>query len=229
MPTWNTGNPQMGNAVSDDIPDIEENFQELHDVVEAITDGTLGTTTAANFQVKKLVPQNIWIPAKIMTALTTNGAAAGTNEYATNDIMMAYFAFDGATEEYVAFNIAMPEGWNRGTIKAKFYWAPGDAAASAADTVEWELAAGALSNDDAIDAALGTSQVISDTVLAGVEGDLHITGATPAITVGGTPALGDLTHFKVSRNVGGTDDMTEDAWLFGVMLQITISQAVTAW
>ena len=229
MATWNTDKPALANQVSADIPDIEENLQELHDVIEAITNGTLGTTTAADFKTKTLVPQNIWIPAGSMIELTTNGALFSTNEYATNDIMLDYFAFDGTAEEYVAFNIAMPEGWDRGTIKAKFYWAPGDSACTAGDTVEWELAVGALSDDDAIDAALGTSQVISDTILVGKDGDLHITSATPAITVGGTPALEDLTHFKASRNVAGTDDMTEDAWLFGVMLQVVIDQDVAGW
>lgn len=49
MATWNTSIPDLTNQISADIPDIEENFQELHDVVEAVTTGTLGTTTAANF------------------------------------------------------------------------------------------------------------------------------------------------------------------------------------
>jgi len=26
--------------------------------------------------------------------------------------MMDWFAFDGATEEYIGFNIVMPEGWD---------------------------------------------------------------------------------------------------------------------
>ena len=71
--------------------------------------------------------------------------------------------------------------------------------------------------------------MISDVVLAGVEACLHISGATPSITIGGTPALGDLVHFKISRNVSGTDDMTEDAWLFGVLIQYKKSNDVTAW
>jgi len=170
----------------------------------------------------------LFIPAGAMDSLTTNGAAASVNEYATNDIMMRYLAFDGATEQFAAFSLPMPATWDRSTIRAKFYWAPASGASSG-DTVEWELAAGALSNDDAIDAALGTSQVISDTVTAGEDGDLHITARTPAITVGGTPALGDLIHFKVSRNVGGTDDMTEDAWLFGIVIEFANTNTVTAW
>jgi len=202
--TWNPSIPAAGNEIANDVPDIEENF------------ACLGYT-------------NIWIPAGAMIPLTTNGAAAGTNEYATNDIMLDYFAFDGATEEYIAFNLIMPENWNRGTFKAKFYWAPGDSACSAADTVEWEIGGGALSNDDAIDAAIGSTQVISDVVLAGKDGDLHISNVTPAITAGGTPALLDAVHFKVSRNVSGSDNMTEDAWLFGVLLQIKINEAFAAW
>lgn len=226
---WTDNAPAMGNQISTEIPQIEKNLEEIKEILDDITDSTVGTTDTASFQIKTLVPQNIWIPAGALIPTDTNGAAIGTKEYATNDIMKDYLAFDGAAEEFAGCDFPMPEGWDRGTIKAKFYWAPGDSACSAADTVEWELGGVAISNDDAIDASLGTTQVISDTVLAGKDGDLHISGATPAITIGGTPALGDLIHFKVSRNVGGTDNMTEDAWLFGVFLQITINTAVTAW
>jgi len=171
--------------------------------------------------------QTIYIDAGAMVSTTTAGAATGTYEYVTNDINMDYFAFDaGATEEKVQFKLTMPENWDRSTIKAKFYWSNASGA-SASDTVEWGIKAGALSNDDAIDAALGTAQVITDTLLAA--GDLHVTSATPAITVGGTPALGDLVVFEVYRNTDGTDDMVEDAWLFGVLVQFKVNQTVTVW
>jgi len=203
--TWNTSIPALTNQISADVPDIEENFACLPYI-------------------------NVWIPATAMIPLTTNGAEAGENEYATNDVMLRYLAFDGATEEFASFNIVMPENWNRSTIKAKFYWAPGDSACTAADTVEWQLAGISVSNDGAIDDAFtDAGEVISDAVTAGKDADLHITSATPAITINGTPALADLISLKVSRNVGGTDDMTEDAWLFGCMLQLTRNEAVTAW
>lgn len=172
----------------------------------------------------------IWIPASAMIPLTTNGAAPGTVEKATNDIMLDYLAFVTGTEQFAAFNVPMPDTWNLGTIKAKFFWAPATDSGAAGDTVEWEIAAGALSNGDTIDSALGTGQVISDAVIANESAILHITGATPALTVGGTPALGDMIHFKVSRNVGGTDDHGYDAWLFGVLIQFTKgSTAGAAW
>ena len=46
---WNASIPAMGNQISDDIPDIEENFTEIQRILETITDGTLGTTDTANY------------------------------------------------------------------------------------------------------------------------------------------------------------------------------------
>jgi len=230
MATWNTDKPALANQVAEDIADIEENLQELHDVIQAITNGTLGTTTAANFRVDAYsIYKTLFIPAADLIPTTTSGCATlATTELATNDIMLSYLAFDGAAEEFCTISLPMPEDWNLGTIKAKFFWVPATGC-TAADTVEWEIAGVAISNDDPIDATLGTGQVISDAVTAGVEADLHVTGATPSITVGGTPALGDLVHFKISRNVGGTDDMEEDAWLVGVWIQYLANASASAW
>ena len=171
----------------------------------------------------------IWIPAGAMAPLSTNGAAFSSNEYATNDVMVDYYAFDTTTEEYVAVNIVMPEAWDRSTIKAKFFWSSASGS-SENDTVEWQIAGQAISNDDPLDVAMGDAgEVISDAVTAGTNGDLMITAATPAVTVGGTPALGDLVHFKFSRNVGGTDVMSEDGWLFGIWIQFKKTNTVSAW
>ena len=52
MATWNTDKPAIANQVTSDIPDIEENFQELHDVIEQLTQDTLGTTEPANFKIE---------------------------------------------------------------------------------------------------------------------------------------------------------------------------------
>jgi hypothetical protein len=150
--------------------------------------------------------KTIYIDAAAMVPCTTFGALQGTNEYSTNDIDMDYFAFDsGSTEERVQFKLKLPENWNLGTIKVKFDWSSATGS-TAGDTVEWAIKAGALSNSDAIDAALGTPQVISDALLADNGTDLQTTSATPALTVGGTPTKNDLLIFEVYRNTDGTDD-----------------------
>jgi hypothetical protein len=172
----------------------------------------------------------ISVDAAAMVPCTTNGAAAGTNEYGTNDIDLDYLAFDGgATEERVQFKTVMPEDWDLGTIKAKFYWSSATGSTTG-DTVEWGIKAGALTDSDAIDATLGTAVTVSDALLADNGTDLQISDATGAMTVGGTPALGKMVVFEIYRNIDGTDDMTEDAWLFGVVIQYgQTATAMSAW
>ena len=196
---------------------------------------TLGSTaiTATGTELNTIADQysymTIWVDAGAMVSTTTAGADANTNEYGTNDVNWDYLAFDtGGTEEQAQFKIVMPETWDLGTIKAKFYWSSASGS-TAGDTVEWGLKGRSLSDDDAIDSAFGTEQVITDTVLAGTNGDIHVTAATPAITIGNTPALNDVCAFEVHRNTDGTDDMAEDAWLFGILLQIRTTSTVTAW
>jgi hypothetical protein len=201
-----------------------------------VPDGfTLGSTavTATGAELNTIADQygymTVWVDAGAMVSTSTAGAASATNEYATNDVNWDYLAFDtGGTEEQAQFKIVMPEAWNLGTIKAKFYWSSASGS-TAGDTVEWGLKGRALANDDAIDSAFGTEQVITDTVLAGTNADVHITAATPAITIGNTPALNDICAFEVHRNTDGTDNMAEDAWLFGILIQITTTSTISAW
>ena len=47
--TWNESKPALANQISADIPDIWENFDELRDIIEAITTGTVGTTASGDF------------------------------------------------------------------------------------------------------------------------------------------------------------------------------------
>jgi hypothetical protein len=171
----------------------------------------------------------LYVDAAAMVPCTTNPALQSTYEYGTNDIDVDLFAFDaGVTEERVQFKNIMPDNWDGGTIKAKFYWSSATGS-TIGDTVEFGIKAGALSDSDAIDAVLGATQVISDTLLADNGADLQVSGATPAITIGGTPALGDMIMFEAYRNTDGVDDMAEDAWLMGVLIQYKKTTNVAAW
>jgi hypothetical protein len=171
----------------------------------------------------------LFIPANAFTPTDTSGAAQTDAEYETNDVQKSYLAFDGSAAEYADFNIVMPPTWDRGTIKAKVYWVPASGATSG-DGVVFGFQGVATGNDDAIDTAMGTAQEVTDTVLADEDADLHITAATAAITIGGTPALGDLVHFKLYRDpTDGSDDMAEDAYVFGVLIQFASTNQVSAW
>jgi hypothetical protein len=170
----------------------------------------------------------IWVPATLMVANTTNGAAYAEYEYPTSDIMQAHFAFDGATQESIQFSMPMPENWDQTNLKFKCFWSTASGS-SENDTVSWILYALALGNSDTIDASMaGSTVTIDDVVLAGTSGVLHITPTSSDMTVANY-AAGDMVTFYVGRNVAGNDDMTEDAWLFGVLMQYGISTAVSEW
>jgi len=173
--------------------------------------------------------QTLYIDALAMIACVTNPAEASSEEYETNDIDLDFKAFDGgATEERVQFNLVMPEAWDRGAVKAIFHWSSA-ASSTTGDTVEWGIKAGALADSDAIDTALGDPQVITDTLLADNGTDWQISNATPAMTIAGTPGLGEMVIFEIYRNTDGTDDMAEDAWLFGVTIQFKVTNEVSVW
>lgn len=159
------------------------------------------------------------VAAAAMIARTTNGAASGTAESTTNKVMTATLDFDQSTDEFAQFTIAMPKNWDEGTVTAQFYWTAGSTG-----NVVWGLQGVALSDDDAIDAAFGTAQTVTDGVTAA--GDLMISAETGAITIAGTPAAGDLVVFQVYRDAdNGSDTLAADAKLIQVKLFITLNAA----
>ena len=173
--------------------------------------------------------KTIYIDAGALVPCTTNGALAGTYEYGTN-VDHDYYAFDaGATEERVQYKSPMPEDWDRGTVKVKFYWSSATGS-TANDTCEWGVKAQAFSDSDPNDAAFADAgEVISDVLLADAGADAQLSDATPAVTVGGSPALSDMIVWEFYRNTDGTDDMVEDGWLKGVVIQYKATSAVAAW
>jgi len=163
-----------------------------------------------------------------MTASLTNGAQPGVVADATNGLTRSVMLFKGVVNDTSAeMDFRMPSNWDRGTVKAKMMWAP-STGASASNNVRFTLAGVAVSDGDALDVALGSTVTIDDTVIA--VGDLHTTPASAAMTIAGTPQVGDLLRFKVSRvyNYGGSP-MTVDAQVLGIVIQYGVSGAITAW
>lgn len=162
--------------------------------------------------------QTVWVPAAAMTSRTTNGAASGTTESTTNKVMNKTLDFDTTTAEFAQFTVAFPKGWNEGTVTFVPYWT----AASGSGTVIFSLAGVALSNDDAIDTAFGTVQTSTDTLLTAL--DVHEGPESAAITIAGTPAVGDITYFQIARDI--SDTLGVDAKLIGIKLIYTIDSNV---
>jgi hypothetical protein len=178
-------------------------------------------TATGNIQVAGADPKRtMYVPASAMFPSTTSPCASLTQvESSTNDVNIKVLDFDGAgtSKEYAEFGIQAPSYWDLGTVTAQFVWY----ATAGSGTVNWEIQGLALSDDDALDAAYGTLQEVTDTLTA--TGDVHITAETSAITIAGTPAAGDWLQFKIARDPAN-DTNTSDARLMGVRIRFGISQ-----
>jgi len=182
-----------------------------------------GAVTGLNYR-------TIYVDAGGMVPAVTNGAIASTEEmHATNFTTLDYLSFVTGTEQYADFKLVMPEQYDNGVIKAKFYWKPADAEASV--SVVWGIKAYAATNSDALTGASGVwgpEQIIEDESLNTVN-DLHITATTPAIEIGGDPAEGKLVFVRVFRKVAaGADDYADSAELLGVNIQYRESATASA-
>lgn len=164
--------------------------------------------------------QSMYVPASAMYPKATNGAEEITYDSGSNDITIRALAFDTTSQEYAQFEQVMPKAWDRGTVTFVPYWT--NTGGASTQTVRWTLAGVAISNDDTLNAALGTAANSDDTWIA--QNDLHVGPESAAITIGGTPAEADLVVFQVSRDVAN-DNMAGDAVLIGIMIFVTVDKA----
>lgn len=186
------------------------------------SDTTLSRSAAGELAVegtlvKKVGLETIWIPAGSMVPKSTNGAGTSTYDSGTNDVAIYTVDFDTTTQEYAhTLPIGMPKSWNESTVTAVFYWT--NTGGASTETVRWSIAGAAVSDDDTLNTTFGTAQTVDDTWLA--QNDLHISSATSAITIGGTPAENDMVIFEITRVVA-SDNMAGDARLLGVKILFT--------
>lgn len=134
-------------------------------------------------------------------------------ETTTNKVNYHYLAM--ATGESVFWNIPMPLNWDAGTFTATFLWT----APSGSNDIKFEIKGISFANSDALDTAMGAAQSVEDTLIT--NGDVHISSATSAITLAGTPAAGEYVCVEVKRVAPGGVDLVGDVHLLGVRIAYT--------
>lgn len=162
--------------------------------------------------------RTLWLDAGLFKVHSST-TPAGSAEYepsGSDNASLDGWDFDGSTDEYVMAKFALTD-WDLGTVKAKVHWTQ-DYTNSGVSVV-WGVQLGSQGDSDAFGATLGTEQTVTDGVQTA--DDLAISSATSAITVGSTPAEGDMLIIKVWRRAtNGSDDFSmDDARLLGVQLQ----------
>lgn len=159
---------------------------------------------------------SIPIPARSMYPRETGGAQAGSFEL--GNCTYKTYDFDATTQEHVQFDVFMPKGWNEGTVSYQPIWT----AASGSGGVVWALEAAAISDDETLNATLGNDASSTDTL--GTANRQHTGPESAAITIGGSPAEGDLVLFNLRRQTGNASDtLNADARLLGIKLNITLN------
>ena len=178
-----------------------------------------GTTLNANTGTQQIYlnQANYWIPAAAWIPRTTNGCGVDSREIgSTNRQNFDELLFDAATLEYAQALHILPSTYDNATVTVRFYWT----ASSGSGGVVWGIQGRALADDDALDIAFGTAQTVTDTLLA--TNDMHITSATSAVTLGGTPAANRPIQFQLYRDAtNASDTLAVDARLLGVEISFT--------
>lgn len=179
--------------------------------------GAITFSSTVNGEAGVLLQGKHTIPilASAMLSRTTNGAASGLTELATNDVMLSSKDFDQTTSEGVQFYLPMPKSWNEGTLTFQHGWT----AAAGSGTVTFATACTAFSDDDAMDTAFSGAQSVTDTLIA--TNDMHITSVTGAVTVQGSPAESDFLICQTTRDIA--DTLNADARLIWTKAFLTYS------
>ena len=196
------------------------------DAIAIASNGVVNFTqapTVSSAAVKTAGKETIFVPAAAMTPTVTNGCAGLTSAETTSGRPdMNVLDFDASSDEHAQFQVAFPKSWNEGTVTFQAFWTT---TATDTDGVAWGLQGVAVSDNDTIDVAYGSAVVVTDDALGAAE-DLCVTAESGAITLAGSPAAGDMSFFRIFRDVSdGNDDMAEDARLIGIKLLFTTDAA----
>ncbi|KKN52896.1 hypothetical protein LCGC14_0607580 [marine sediment metagenome] len=163
--------------------------------------------------------KTVYIPASAMIPSVTGGCGVlVTTETAVNKPDISALPFADGSASHARFSFSFPKSWNLGTISYQAYWT---GLVAGAGGVRWGLQAVAVSDDDTITVSYGTIIKVTDTFLA--IDDQHIAVESAALTIGGTPAQGDMIYFDVQRSpADGADTRAAPADLLGIKLFYTV-------
>jgi hypothetical protein len=189
-------------------------------------DGTVDLATAGatvnSAVIKTAGLETIWVPAASMRPTVSNGCAALTEVETTSgrpDLQV--LDFDKDADEAAQFQIAFPKSWNEGTITFAVYYI----GLAATTGVAFGLQGVSVGDNEEADQAYGTAVVVTDDS-QGDATEVLITATSGAVTLANSPAAGDISFFRLFRDVSdGNDDMAGDARVLGVKIFFTTNAA----
>lgn len=170
---------------------------------------------------KVIGTQDFWIPAGAWTVDPTacTGACIVDVSLGCPGKYVSVIQFDSTCSEDAQFLWHPPANWDNSTVLWQLVWT--NAAGLAAETIDFDLDAVAISDDDPIaTAAFGTAVAVTDTFTA--QNDHNVTAFSTVLTIGGTPTTGDSILFRLTRDTAA-DNLTGDCRVLGVNIRATVT------
>lgn len=150
--------------------------------------------------------------AALLRPAVINGAGV-TYLQQSNGIVYEAALFDASSSRYAQALIRWPGGGS--TFTFSILWS----GASGAGGVVWGAQAVAVGDGEAIDAAFGAAVTVTDTTAAGWT--LQVSDASGAVTVAGTPSVGELVAVQLYRDApAGADTLADTAFLLRARLTL---------
>ena len=202
-------------ASADDI--IELVVFDVFGVADSVSQSAGGNfandISSGGLPVKVAGRESMWIPSLAMKPTVSNGCASHASVETTSGRPdMIVLDFDKDADEFAQFQIAFPKSWDEGTITFQVYWA----GIAATTNCVWTLQGVAISDNGTIDVAYGTAVAVDDAAQGAVE-ELLVSAESGAVTIAGTPAVGDICYFRIGRDIS-EDNMAGDSRLLGIKL-----------
>lgn len=182
-----------------------------------ITAGNLNLATSANILINAANPlKTLFLSAAGASFPTTTPMVTGSLESSTNQVkFVTAEASDSGGKLFAEWAVTMPASWDGSTVTAKFQWT---ANSTSTNGVVWGLQARAFGDDVTLDQAFGTAQEVTD-ANTGTTLQTHLSAATSAITIAGSPAGGQLVVFRAYRDSNnGSDTLAVTASLIGIQV-----------
>lgn len=131
-------------------------------------------------------------------------ATTGTYTNSQDDTLSDSWTFADAATNSVRFALTLPDVWNLGTVKLKLY-VTCDNTNNTSTNLVWGVKAGSLAPLESLTGAIFGTEVYVTNGLD-VAGNVMQVFTTPAITIGGSPGVGDSLWFNISREGGNASD-----------------------
>jgi hypothetical protein len=164
--------------------------------------------------------RSLWLPAAALNAPASGGAVAGSTDGPSHGVVLRTldFAADAVTTAQAL--IALPKGWNRGSVTVQPLWTTSGGAGS----VVWSVGGAALGDGDGLDSAVGAPVTLTDALTTA--GALHAAPESPAITLAGTPTADGLTLLTIARATEDpADTLDAPALLLGLRVFYRVDAA----